>query len=654
MKQFMKNLLFLSLFALGTLSVFLEDGSYKLVSTEDLNLENISDLNMSDEQKAQLMQNFLNMDLQGAEEVNLLTPDKTEVGDVTGVLMNKTEHEVQRTPNLDLYTERQNLDQVHVVHQPLTIYKAKVKLVDQHIKGPKQVHIVEPSALLPNIVESETVGKVVSAPSAVNAPDVRLSPEGIRAMPTIEIPSMESNLESLSLEAIPDSPLPNLEINELSKELPTMNISEIEAKAVPSLSLPKLEGDVPSIELAAESEIPSIGLPNMDRDMSDFSVPNMKGSDIVANKPEMNFNMNDFNVDRVNFGGFSDFSVPSMDNDMASFNVPLKRSGNMDVVFDDIRMPNVAEVQGPNLQPIVINDQAAHRLVDINVANVPHPIYTPQVDAPHFNPLQTIDVADPKIAAFEFSKVSPLVEPEVYIPPAGLRVPIREPKQIQLQHEQLLAKNQQVINDHVIYVPQIILENKARTQMPRFRTEVPNYRHQDFIFPVYRLESGLRKAIETKDEKVYVVLPAGEFPASELRIVIDQEDSSKVAIALDDLAIEQVKEAEEEKEDKDEKIYVVAPEGGLDLDNLDDLLNTDVDDIINQSIIPEDADSEEEGQDFVYDFSFLKDRPNYVAWEPNMYKSSHMWVNGPQGYPVQRKISYKDLDGVIVGDSLSK
>lgn len=649
----MQKIILLFFLALGTLSVFQQDGSYRLVSTEDLNLENISDLNMSDAQKAQLMDNFLNMNLEQAQAVDLLTPDRAEPGDVTAVLMNKRQHEIDRTPNLDLTIERENLNQIHTVYQPLTVVRPNVEYVDQDIQGPNQVQVVEPAALLPNIVESETVGQVVSAPSALNAPDVRLSPEGQRSLPTIQIPDMQSNVQSLEIAAIPDSSLPSLEINEMSKELPTLNVDTIEARNVPSLSLPQLEGEVPSIELPDEEAIPSIGLPNMDRDMADFSVPNVQDNNIVANQAQFNFNMNDFDVNRVNAGGFSDFSVPSAQNNMASFNVPMRRSGNMDVVFDDIRMPNVADVQGPNLQPIVLEDRAAHRLADINVENVPHPIFTPQVEAPQFNALQTIDVQDPQIAAFRFSDVAPIVEPQVFIPPAGIRVPIREPKQIQVQHEQLLASNQQVINNHVVYVPNIIINEAARTQMPRFRTVVPRTRNQDFIFPVYRLESGLREAIENRDDNVFVVLPAGEFPASELRIVQTTDGSGDVAITLDDLAIQQVEDNannnQQNTEEDDNQVFVLAPEG-VDLSNIDDLLNTDVNDIVNNNA---DDNNNQAGSDseFVYDFSFLADRNNNVAWQPGMYKSNYLWVNGPNGYPVQRRISYRDLDGVIVGDS---
>ena len=627
MKQAAQFSVLLAFVVCGSLQIFLDPNNVPFLSTEDLNLEDVSDMNMSNEQKAELMSKFNSLDFDGANQIKLLTPDLAAPGDVTGINLNKTVHEVERTPNYELTRDHGIIKQIHTIRQPLTIQKANVALVQQDIKGSKQIVVVEPEALLPNIVKVNKDSVKLSAPSALNAPDVTVSPNGKRSMPTIDIPRMQKEVPRLHIEATPDVQMPQIEVERFHKDLPSLVVDPIESKELPSIQVPRLHKQVPSIQLpdTEDIEMANIGLPNMDREMADFQVPNSNPTLALANVPRTSDQFNDWDVNRVVQGDFSDFSVPDDQNNMENFHVPKARQGDMSFIFDDIRLPNVEEVAGPGLRDINVGDDSFHRLNVIDVENVAHKIYNPQVDNPEFNPLETIDVAAPGIPAFKFDAIAPLVEPNVYIPTVGLKIPVREPKQLQLHHELLLAKNQQKIRDHVVYVPNILLEEPDRIQMNRFPMVEPHNRKQNFIFPMVDCPPGLKPVktipVVEKIKGIPVVIFVPVFLLNKKQTVIPHKD-----------------------------VDVMVPEET----NLPSILvdaNVDPEDIVD-SIIPDDINTgDDDGQEFVYDLSMLKTRDNAIAWEPNMFKGQQLFVRDANGVAKPYRISSKDLGDTIVGES---
>ena len=249
------------------------DPELALISTKDLNLENIEDLSMSDAQKLKLMQNFKGLNLGSLKTNSLLTPDIKTPGDVTAVgLEPKSVHLFERTPNLTVLEDRDTVHQIHTIHQPLTVRKAKLNVQRVDLQGPKQILVTEPAALLPNLVEKRKAVLKIKAPDAVNAPDVKMSPNALRSPLTIDIPDLQSDLPSLEVEAMPDINMPSIQLEALSKDLPSLDVTPIESHNLPEIDLPQLNKAVPQIELPEDTPIPSIGLPNFDRDMADFDV----------------------------------------------------------------------------------------------------------------------------------------------------------------------------------------------------------------------------------------------------------------------------------------------------------------------------------------------------------------------------------------------
>ena len=586
----------------------------KLISTKDLNLEDVEDLNMSDEQKQLLMKNFRAVGKEYLSDASLLTPDRPHPGDVVAVGMEpKSLHLVERTPNLKYYPESRTRQQVHTIVQPLTIMEAKQKLVTQDIQGPKQVVVKEPISLIPNVVEEHANKTVLSAPSALNAPDIGVSPNGERSMPTIDIPLMNKAVPSLQIEAHPDVNMPEIQIGNMDKQLETLQVDAIQSHPLPEINVPVLDKAVPSIVLPEEEAIPSIGLPNMDRRMDDFTVPTADPTITAMTAPSIDKSFSDFDVNVVEQGAFSDFNVPDQKNDMAAFNVPLARFGDMSHQFDDIRLPNVEEVAEPQLKVINLDDKAAHRLADIQVTNVPHDIRHPQVDNVEFPALKAIDVPRPGIADVTFGEIAPLQVPTAHMPPMGLMAKIREPKQLQVSHEQLIAKDQQVIDDHVVFVPNVIVAPGDRIQMPKFRIREPQIRDQDFIFPT----------------RYY---PPGEEKLMAKKVVVKKPARKVIVVAAPEPVV-----------DENPDVEVAVPEevaADLAVDPLDLVVEEPVD------------ASDKEGNDFIYDFSFLKDRPNEVADMPNTFRGSRLYLQDNQGNDRPYQILSRDIDGALVGSGL--
>lgn len=610
-------MLFLALAMSSTWAIVLDPQSpadSKLISTKDLNLENVEDLNMSDAQKVLLMKNFRQIGKQYLSDASLLTADRPHPGDVLGVGMEpKSLHLVNRTPNLKYFPESGTRQQVHTIVQPLTIMEARQRLVTQDIKGPKQVVVKEPISLIPNVIEQDANRTILSAPSALNAPDIGVSPNGQRSMPTIDIPYMNKAVPSLQIEATPDITMPEIQIGNMNKQLETLVVNPIVSQALPQIDLPNLDKAVPSIVLPEEEAIPSIGLPNMDRRMDNFTVPTADPTMTLMTQPSVDTSFTDFNVNIQDQGAFSNFNVPEQQNDMAAFNVPLARYGDMSMEFDDLRLPNVEEVAEPQLKVIRLDDKAAHRLADIQVTNVPHDIRYPQVDNVEFAGLRAIDVQRPGIADVTFGDIAPLRVPTAYMPPMGLMAKIREPKQLQVSHEQLMARNQQVIDDHVVFVPNVIVAPGDQIQMPKFQIREPRIRDQDFIFPTRWCPPGTLKA----EPEVIVAKPARDMvwiPAPVEEIVDENPD-----------------------------VDVMVPEEvAADLDvNIDDLIVEEPVDVSNN-----------EGNDFIYDFSFLKDRPNEVADAPNTFRGSRLYLQDNQGNARPYQISSRDIEGQLVGSSV--
>lgn len=619
MKQSVLRIMLLTLAVGTTFGIVLDPASpedSKLISTKDLNLEDVEDLNMSDEQKQLLMKNFRAVGKEYLSDASLLTPDRPHPGDVVAVGMEpKSLHLVERTPNLKYYPESRTRQQVHTIVQPLTIMEAKQRLVTQDIQGPKQVIVKEPISLIPNVIEQHADKTVLSAPSALNAPDIGVSPNGQRSMPTIDIPAMNKAVPSLQIEAHPDINMPEIQIGNMDKQLETLQVDAIESHALPEINAPVLEKAVPSIVLPEEEAIPSIGLPNMDRRMDDFTVPTADPTITAMTAPSIDRSFSDFDVNIVDQGAFSDFNVPDQKNDMAAFNVPLARFGDMSHQFDDIRLPNVEEVAEPQLKVINLDDKAAHRLADIQVTNVPHDIRHPQVENVEFPALKAIDVPRPGIADVTFGEIAPLQVPTAHMPPMGLMAKIREPKQLQVSHEQLIAKNQQVIDDHVVFVPNVIVAPGDRIQMPKFRIREPQIRDQDFIFPTRYCPPGeeelmAKKVVVKKPARKVIVVAA---PAPEP--VVDENPDLDVAIPEEVAA-------------------------DLEVDPMDLVVEEPVD------------NSDNEGNDFIYDFSFLKDRPNEVADMPNTFRGSRLYLQDNQGNARPYQISSRDIDGALVGSGL--
>lgn len=626
----MKLATHLSLFALlaaASLGIILDnDGNPELalISTKDLNLQDVEDLAMSDAQKLKLMENFRNLNIGNLDEGALLTPDTKAPGDVTAVgLEPKSVHMFERTPNLTVVENRDIETQVHRIHQPNTVYKAKLDVQRVDIQGPKQIIVVEPAALLPNLVEKRKEVLKIKAPDAVNAPDVRMSPEGLRSPLTIDIPELQSDLPSLEVEAMPDITMPSIQVDPMNKPLPSLNVEPIESRNLPDIDVPVLKKAVPQIELPEDTPIPGIGLPNFDRKMAD--IQEVKVNPVLADValPNISDHMNDFDVNRVVQGDFDDFVVPNMKNDMEVFSVPQRQSGDHDVVFEDIRLPNVVETPAPVLKPIELDVQP-HRIKDINVFNVPHDIRMPQVESPEFQAIPAIQVNAPEINHFMFKPLGPVVEPKVHIPTVGVVHTIIEPKHLTLDHELTLAQEQQVIPHHVLYEPHVIVDHDSMTQMPLMQINTPRNRDQDFIYnTTYCPEDEkkeMKKKVEKKVEKKekFVLVPKVSFPV-----------------------------VEEEEEESEESVDVAATQEAL--DNLDlETLDLDPEQLVEEPIIEEDTDDE---QGFVYDLSFLKNRPNSVAWEPNEFKGDHIWVLDNSGNAAPYRVSAKDIGDKFVGDS---
>ena len=595
------------------------DPQLALISTKDLNLENIEDLSMSDAQKLKLMENFKNLNVNNLNTKTLLTPDTKSPGDVTAVGMEpKSVHYFERTPNLTVIDDKDTVHQVHTIHQPLTVQRPGLDVRRVEIKGPKQIKIIEPAALLPNLVEKRKAVLKIKAPDAVNAPDVKMSPEGLRSPLTIDIPDLQSDLPSLEVEAMPDITMPTIEVEALNKDLPSLQVEPIESQALPNIDVPVLQKKVPQIELPEDRPIPGIGLPNMDREMADFDVVKVNPVLADAALPNISDHMNDFDVKTVEQGGFSDFNVPDQKNEMEKFYVPQRQSGNHDVVFEDIRLPNVVETPSPVLKPIDLDVQP-HRIKDIEVFNVPHDIRTPQVDSPEFKALPAIEVNAPEINHFMFKPLGPVVEPKVHIPTVGVVHTIVEPEHLTLDHELTLAQNQQVIPDHVLYEPHIIVDHESLPQMPVMQITTPRNRNQDFIYNSVYCPEDMKEKKEEKKEEVkldnvkekFVLVPKISFP----------------------------QEKEEEEVTQEE------------LDNLDlETLDLDPEELVEDPIIPEEKQEDDE-QSFVYDLSFLKNRPNSVAWSPNEFKGSHIWVLDKEGNVEPYRVSSKDIGDKFVGAS---
>lgn len=626
MKIAVKLSVFISMMALSHAIILDNNGDPQLalINTEDLNLENIEDLSMSDAQKRKLMDNFSNLSVNTLNEKTLLTPDIKAPGDVTGVGMEpKSVHVFERTPNLTLIEDKDTVHQIHTIHQPLTVRKAQLDVQRVDIKGPKQITVVEPAALLPNLVEKKTAILKMKAPDALNAPDVKMSPDGFRNPLTIDIPDMQSDLPSLEVEAMPDITMPTIQVDPMNKDLPSLEVTPIDSHALPDIEVPVLKKNVPQIELPEDTPIPSIGLPNMDREMADFDV--VKVNPVLANAsmPIISDHMNDFNVNIVDQGQFADFNVPDMKNDMESFYVPQRQSGDHNVMFDDIRLPNVVETASPVLKPIDIQ-VAPHRLADINVFNVPHDIRMPQVESPAFKAIPAIEVNAPEINHFKFKPLGPVIEPKVHIPSVGVVHTIIEPEHLTLDHELTLATDQQVIPHHVLYEPHIITDHGSSTQFPVMQINTPRNRDQDFIYnTVYCPEKNkmvkkkVKKEVKLDNvEKKYVLVPKISFP-------------------------------------KEEEVEVTQEE----LDNIEEdlkSLEVDPEDLVEETIVPEEVEEEpvDDEQSFVYDLSFLKNRPNSVAWSPNAFKGDHIWVLDKEGNAAPYKITTKDLGNKFVGDAL--
>lgn len=624
----MKLALTLSVFiALATFSqaIILDnngDPQLALINTSDLNLENIEDLSMSDAQKLKLMENFKNLNVGNLNQKTLLTPDTKAPGDVTAVGMEpKSIHDFERTPNLRVIEDRDTVHQIHTIHQPLTVQRAQLEVRPLNIKGPKQIDIVEPAALLPNLVEKRKAVLKIKAPDAVNAPDVKMSPNGLRSPLTIDIPEMNSSLPSLEVEAMPDINMPQIEVGPFNKDLPSLNVEPIESHALPEIDVPVLKKAVPQIELPEDTPIPGIGLPNMDREMADFEPVKVNPVLADAQLPEISDHMNDFDVNIVEQGEFSGFNVPDQKNEMESFYVPQRQSGNHDVVFDDIELPNVVETPSPVLKSIDLDVQP-HRIKDINVFNVPHDIRMPQVDSPAFKAIPEIEVNAPEINHFMFKPLGPVIEPKVHIPSVGVVHTIIEPEHLTLDHELTLATDQQVIPNHVLYEPHVIVDHKASTQFPVMQISTPRNRDQDFIYNTVYCPDDMKKVIEKpveviapKPKKKFILVP---------KIVFNQEP------------------------EKEEEV-VEEP-----LDNIDlDALNLDPEELIEEPIVPEVVSEPEpsDDQSFVYDLSFLRNRPNSVAFKPNVFKGNHIWVLDKDGNAAPYRISSKDLGDKFVGES---
>ena len=598
------------------------DPELALISTKDLNLENIEDLSMSDAQKLKLMQNFKGLNLGSLKTNSLLTPDIKTPGDVTAVgLEPKSVHLFERTPNLTVLEDRDTVHQIHTIHQPLTVRKAKLNVQRVDIQGPKQILVTEPAALLPNLVEKRKAVLKIKAPDAVNAPDVKMSPNGLRSPLTIDIPDLQSDLPSLEVEAMPDINMPSIQLEALSKDLPSLDVTPIESHNLPEIDLPQLNKAVPQIELPEDTPIPSIGLPNFDRDMADFDVVKVNPVLADVNLPQISDHMNDFDVNTVVQGDFSDFNVPDQKNQMESFSVPQRQSGDHDVVFEDIRLPNVVETPSPILKPLEMDVQP-HRLKDINVFNVPHKISMPQVESPAFKAIPAIQVNAPEINHFMFKPLAPVIEPKVQIPSVGVVHTIIEPQHLELNHELTLATQQQVIPDHILYEPHIV--SGHQTQFPVMQINTPRNRNQDFLYnTVYCPE----------DEKKMVKLDNVEAPVKPKFVLVPKVSFPE---------IEEPVEVEEPVEEPVEEEVEITQD---DLDNLD-LETLDLD---PEALVEEEP--EEDDQDFVYDLSFLKNRPNTVAWSPNNFKGDHIWVMDKDGNAAPYRISSKDIGGKFVGSA---
>ena len=252
----------------------------------------------------------------------------------------------------------------------------------------------------------------------------------------------------------------------------------------------------------------------------------------------------------------------------------------------------------------------------------------PQVESPAFRAIPEIQVEAPEINHFMFKPLGPVIEPKVHIPSVGVVHTIIEPKHLTLDHELTLAADQQVIPDHVLYEPHIILDHDSSTQFPVTQIITPRNRDQDFIYnTTYCPEDEKKeekKEVKVEKKEKFILVPKISFPEEEEEVTQEELDNIEEDLSM---------------------------------------LEEDPEDLVEETIVPEEVEEEpveveeepvDDEQSFVYDLSFLKNRPNSVAWSPNQFKGDHIWVLDKEGNAAPYRISSKDLGNKFVGDALGR
>merc|ERR1740139_1010289 len=135
-------------------------------------------------------------------------------------------------------------------------------------------------------------------------------------------------------------------------------------------------------------------------------------------------------------------------------------------------------------------------------------------------------------------------------------------------------------------------------------------------------------------------------PVEEESEEVVEEEAAPAEVAVEEEAVEEESEevVEEEAAPVEEESEEVVEEESAPVEEEAAPAEEAVEE---EGVVLDNVDDE---NNFVYDLSFLQNKPNEVAWTPNAYKGSeYIWIKGPDGNSKPYRLSSNNVGGSFVG-----
>jgi hypothetical protein len=318
---------------------------------------------MTDAQKSLSMANFNNLTADNLDSVEIRPLNVKYPGDVFGQgLLPKSEHLLERTPNLRVVSQELNQDVVGRVRiaQPkkvlkeipsITVYDKAV--IEQPEFYSKDIKLEMPSMKFPEFIQDESMKIGLPEVEAIALPALTMPGNITAALPQVQLADLNTKLPDVEFQN-QQIDFPSVDVQKIDTELPEVSVGQVEHSQFPDVFVPGVEADLPDIDLPSDQNVdmPQIEVPSMDHSMPSINVPaqvNMNMPDVDL--PSLDTNLPSFDMEFAAQPDLPEFQVPVAETSLPSFNT----ASTINVDMPKISMPELNIQQAPQMAQIDIN-----------------------------------------------------------------------------------------------------------------------------------------------------------------------------------------------------------------------------------------------------------------------------------------------------------